>query len=93
MTRAMKAAWRWFWALDRRTPWNGWAYVVGIGFLVKSERWLTGYPGHPPLALRVGLVAVTVALITAWLVLYERDAVRARRARRARRALWSVREP
>ena len=93
MTRAMRGAWRWFWALDRRTPWNAWAYVLGLGLLVKGARWLTGYPGHPPLALRVGLVAVTVALITAWLVLYERDVVRARRARRAGRARGPVREP
>ena len=86
MSVDVRAAGRWFWSLDRRVPWNAWSWVIAAGLLLRLIHWLVGNPDHllTPVGIAIGVLAGTFLL--AWLVLYERDAVRARRARRVERA-------
>lgn len=79
----MRSIWAWFWGLDRSVPWEAWSVLLALGLLLRGANWLTGYPDHLPVELRIGLSALSLLLLLAWFVLYVRDARGARRRARA----------
>lgn len=79
----MKRVWAWFWALDRRAPWDAWAGLMTIGVLARGLQWLTGWPEHVPAAVGIAAAAISLTLMVGWLALYTRDAVHTRRTRGA----------